>query len=297
MAIKIGKKSEEGSFKLYQGVAAFNVIAVNPNKEALSDITGKEVEEEPVYTGKDDNGNDFVRIVFWLKTNQESQVNNGIELTTSASFTLTKAQRVGQNSGKIQIIDKYGRTAWATPEEVNSKTIPQYKNGPANIDRDYRPACQGEEYLVDFLIQWLNIPNPANYKDGKWVMKNDPSDSEVSLNIAELFKGNVNEISELVAAASPYLVKGALGVRTTEDNKQYHQVFTRMFVKNAVTNYSKLDAAIADFKANGGAANVEYATTPLHEYKVEATDFASTDPLSAESPSTQASPWDNWGCN
>ena len=30
--IKIGKQSEEGSFKLYKGVAALNIIAVNPTK-------------------------------------------------------------------------------------------------------------------------------------------------------------------------------------------------------------------------------------------------------------------------
>ena len=39
MAIKIGKKSEENGFKMYQGVAAFNVVAVNPNKKVLCDLT------------------------------------------------------------------------------------------------------------------------------------------------------------------------------------------------------------------------------------------------------------------
>jgi len=36
---------------------------------------------------------------------------------------LTKDYRVGQTSGKCQIIDKFGRTAWATKEEVQSKAI------------------------------------------------------------------------------------------------------------------------------------------------------------------------------
>ena len=288
MAIKIGKKSEENGFKMYQGVAAFNVAAVNPNKKVLGDLTGRDIEEEPEYIGTDENGNQFVRVTFWLKTDPMAKVNNGIELLTSTSFTLVKAQRVGQSSGKIQVIDKYGRTAWATPEEVKNKEVPQYKNGPANIDHAYRAAFQGEESLVNFLISWLNIPNPAKYKDGKWVMNQNAGDSEIILNYAELFKGNVKELNELVSLASTYLVKAAVGIRTTDDNKQYHQVFNRMFLKNAATDYSRLDAEITNFKSNGGAPNTEYSVEPLHEYVVEATDFSADtnneDPFSSDLP-------------
>ena len=290
--IKIGKQSEEGSFKLYKGVAALNIIAVNPTKSEMEKITGRTMDNEPEYLGKDDNGNDTIRITFWAKTATDSKVNNGIEMTTSFSFVLTKKQRVGANSGKIQVIDKYGRTAWATKEDIASKSIPQYTNGPANIDKDYRPACDGEEYLVDFLIQWLNIPGPAVYKDGKWVMKEDPSDSEVSLAIGDLFKGNVKEIAELIKLAANYAVKAAVGIRTTDEGKQYQQVFTRKFVKNGVTDYSKLDAVIAEFKSNGGAPNTEYDCTPLHENVVEETKFKENTASEMPFDAPSSSPWD-----
>ena len=292
MAIKIGKQSEEVSFKLYKGVAAFNIVAVNPTKAEMEKLTGRTMDKEPEYIGKDDEDNDNIRVTFWAKTSPEAKVNNGIEMLTSFSYMLTKKQRVGSNSGKVQVIDKYGRTAWATKEDIASKSIPQYSSGPANIDKDYRPACDGEEYLIDFLIQWLNIPGPALYKEGKWVMKEDPSDSEVSLNLGELFKGNVKELAELVKLATNYAVKAVIGVRTTDEGKQYQQVFTRKFAKNAVTDYSKLDAAIAEFKANGGAANVDYDCTPLHENVVEETTFkeTTTSEMPFDAPST--SPWD-----
>ena len=292
MAIKIGKQSEEVSFKLYKGVAAFNIVAVNPTKAEMEKLTGRTMDKEPEYIGKDDEGNDNIRVTFWAKTSPEAKVNNGIEMLTSFSFMLNKKQRVGSNSGKVQVIDKYGRTAWATKEDIASKSIPQYSSGPANIDKDYRPACDGEEYLIDFLIQWLNIPGPALYKEGKWVMKEDPSDSEVSLNLGDLFKGNVKELAELVKLATNYAVKAVVGVRTTDEGKQYQQVFTRKFAKNAVTDYSKLDAAIAEFKANGGAANVDYDCTPLHENVVEETTFkeTTTSEMPFDAPST--SPWD-----
>lgn len=274
MAIKIGNKSEEGVYKLYKGIAALNVVAVNPNKAQLEKITGRSVDEEPVYLGKDDEGNDTVRVTVYAKTAPEAKVNNGIDLNVSFSFILTKATRVGQASGKTQIIDKFGRTAWATSTDLANKAIPVYASGPANIAPDYRPAARGEEALVNFLIKWLNIPAPANYKDGKWVMKDNTEDSEVSLNLNKLFAGDVSEISSLVEPAAEFAVKAAVGIRTTDDGKQYQAVFTREFAKNSVTDYSKLDAAIMEFKNAGGAPNTEFDCTHLHENVVESTVFA-----------------------
>lgn len=292
MAIKVGKESVEGVFKLYKGVAAFNIVAVNPTKKELEELQGRELDKDPEYKGKTDDGIDTMRVVFYAKTNPEAKVNNGIELLLPISFMLTKSTRVGQTSGKIQVIDKYGRTAWATKEELSSKTVPQYANGPANIDKNYRAIYQGEEQLVNFLIQWLNIPNPADYKDGKWVMKANPEDSEVDLNMEALFKGDVTELKDLIKLAPNFLVKAAVGIRTTDEGKQYQAVFTRMFVKNAVTNYSKLDAAITEFQSNGGAANVEYSVEPLHENTVEATKFEakeSTGEMPFDAP--EETPW------
>ena len=157
MAVKVGKESVEGSFKMYKGMAAFNIVAVNPTKAELEALTGRELENEPEYVGKTDEGKEQVRVVFYGKTAPDAKLNNGIEMLIPISFMLTKDYRVGQTSGKYQIIDKFGRTAWATKEEVQSKAIPQYTSGPANISADYRLAWQGEEFLTDFLIQWLYI--------------------------------------------------------------------------------------------------------------------------------------------
>lgn len=295
MAIKLGKESVEGAFKLYKGIGAFNIIAVNPNKKELEELQGRDIENEPEYKTKNDDGQDVMRVTFYAKTNPEAKVNNGIELMLPISFMLVKDKRVGQGSGKIQIVDKYGRFAWATQEDIDSKSIPMYKSGPANISKDYRLTYQGEESLVEFLKTWLNIPNPADYKDGQWVMKKDPSDSEVSLDMDALFKGNITELKDLVKLAASYMVKAAVGVKTTEEGKQYQAVFTRMFVKNAVTNYSKLDAAITDFQNNGGAKTTEYSVEPLHENVVEATQFApkteDTGDMPFETP-VGSTPWD-----
>lgn len=296
MAVKVGKESVEGSFKMYKGMAAFNIVAVNPTKAELEALTGRELENEPEYVGKTDEGKEQVRVVFYGKTAPDAKLNNGIEMLIPISFMLTKDYRVGQSSGKYQIIDKFGRTAWATKEEVQSKAIPQYTSGPANISADYRLAWQGEEFLIDFLIQWLNIPGPAVYKDKVWVMKENTDDSEVSLDMAALFKGDVKELKELVTLAAAYTVKGAVGIRTVDNEngtRQYQAVFTRKFAKNAVTDYSKIDAAITEFQNAGGAPGTEFSTQPLHENIVEATTFtpaAENDPLGvATAPAS--TPW------
>ena len=295
MAIKIGKQSEEGVFKLYKGIAAVKVLAVNPNKAELEKLTGRTYDEEPVYRGKDENGNETMRITFYTKTDVNAKVNGGIELNLPISFTLVKSRRVGQQSGKIQVIDKFGRTAWVTPAELEAHAVPTYASGPANIAPDYRPAVVGEEFLINFLIKWLNIPAPANYKDGKWIMKDNTEDSEVSINLAKVFAGDVSELAEVVNMAREYLVKGAVGIRTTDDGKQFQAMFIRDFAKNAVTDYSKLDAAITEFQRNGGAPNTVFDVNPLHENVVESTQFApSTAEVVGDMPDF-SSPWGQFG--
>lgn len=286
MAIKIGKKSEEGSFAMYKGVGSFNVVAINPNMAQLSELTGRDINNEPEYLSKTDEGIDQLRLSFYLKTDPTSELNSGIELLTNVSFTITKEQRIGMSSGKIQVIDKYGRTAWVTPEDLSAGNIPMYSNGPANISEGYRPVFNGEEYLVNFLIDWLNIPNPANYnsKTKAWTMKPDASDSEISLNFDKLFKGDVSELASLVDLAKLYAVKVAIGIRTVmkdDKTRQYQQAFNRFFAKNAVVNFDRIQEAIDSYQNNGGGKDSEFSTLPLHENKVQATSFegSSEDPL------------------
>lgn len=297
MAVKVGKESVEGNYALYKGVAALNILAVNPNKAELSELTGRDIEEEPQYVSQTEEGKAQVRVTFYARTNPESKINSDINLLIPISFILVKDFRIGQTSGKCQIIDKFGRTAWATKDDMQAKRVPVYPSGPANISADYRPAWQGEEFLIDFLIQWLNIPGPANYKDKKWVMKENTEDSEVSLNMDALFKGDVSELRELVNTAKAYTVKAAIGIRSVENEngvREYQAVFTRKFLKNAVTDYSKLDAAITEFQNAGGAPNTIFSTEPLHENVVEATEFIpealEADPLNAGGGSP-ATPW------
>ena len=64
MAVKVGKESVEGNYALYKGVAALNILAVNPNKAELSELTGRDIEEEPQYVSQTEEGKAQVRVTF-----------------------------------------------------------------------------------------------------------------------------------------------------------------------------------------------------------------------------------------
>lgn len=292
--IKIGKESVEGAFKLYKGIAAVNVLAVNPNKEAIKELTGREREEEPVYLGKTEEGKDQVYLDFYLKTNPEAPVNNGIEIPLTMRITITKDFRKSQG-GKVQVIDKYGNTAWATKEDYESKSIPVHSTGKkANITNEYRLAYQGEESLINFLRNWLNIPTSHNYVKGEWVLKDNLEECEINLDMDKLFKGNVSEIADVIKMAPNYLVKVVVGIQTNNEGREYQRVYTKSFLKNSITNYSKIDAEIASFQAAGGAPSTVFSVEPLHENVVTATSFKdnSTETPFDENTGEANTPWD-----
>lgn len=286
MAFATGKESTEGvGVKRYIGIAPVFVLGVNPTKEELSKFyDGATIEKDPEYIGVTEVGPEGgrktvsqVRLDFILKIDGEKA--NGINAVTKASFFVAQDYRFNRDQSKVQIIDKYGRTAWATSEEVKAKSIPQYANGPANIDADYRPAFIGEEELTEFIKSYLNIPNPMNYVNKVWVDK-DPAekvDSEARLDdIVNYFKGDVKELKRIVGFQPNNKVKVLLGVKTTDDNKQYQTVYTQMVLKNNATDYSRLSKEVQSRKDAGAYATTEFEICPVKEYNLEATDFTTS---------------------
>lgn len=295
MAISKGKESTEATdFKRYTGVASCLVKCVNPTKKEQETLYDTTLEKEPVYVSEVDiDGTKVpnVRITFAVQPITE---NMEIPLQTHSYF-LQKRFRYNKDKTKVQVIDKYGRTAWVTIDQCKNHEIPMYSNGPANLDRDYRPAYVGEEDLVDFIIKYLNIPSPMRYnrEEKKWYMVEHPEDSECRLDhIEDYFKGNFSEIKEIATLQPNNKVKILFGVRTSDEGKQYQATFTKMVLRNNVADYSNLDAAVQERKNAGAYSTTEFEVAPIHEYVVKSTpitDNNTTDPFST--PMT-SSPWD-----
>ena len=283
MAISKGKTSVDFEYKKYYGVAPVKVLAVNPNKKELEGIYNTEFENSPEYVGtttRDEKEIPQVRIDFVVKTVKDSC---GVELLNKLSFFLCNSPRYNKDKSKMQIIDKYGRTAWATPEEVKNKVVPTYKNGAANIDKDFRPAYIGEEDLIKFIITYLGIPRVDRYINGTWEKVDNPEECEARLeHISDYFKGDFSELKEAISFQPNNKVKVLFGVRSTEDNRQYQTIYPHFFLKSNTTKYDNLAADVQSRKNAGGYSNVDFFIGDLKEYAVEPTEFTQEQEVSED---------------
>lgn len=293
MAFAKGAESTEGAVvKKYIGVAPVFVLAVNPNKAELEKLYGRDLDNDPEYLGVvKDTDTKQVRLDFIIKTDETKC---GVEVLSKVVFFVQNEYFYNKDKSKVQVIDKYGRTAWVTIEQAKAQEIPMYSNGPANLDKDYRPAYRGEAELTDFIKNYLNIPNVMDYKKGSWVMKSNTEDSEARLEgIANYFKGDFSELKDILSLQPNNKVKVMFGVRSN-DGKEYQAVYTQMTLKNAVTDYSRLDKDLQERLSSGAYATTEFSVCNLKEYGVEATNFGEqgTDDLPFKAPDAgSASPW------
>ena len=135
------------------------------------------------------------------------------------------------------------------------------------------------------------------YVNNTWVMVDNPEDCEARLeNIAEYFKGNFKELKDVIALQPNNKVKVLFGVSTTDDNKQYQAVYNQMFLKNNITDYSKLDENLQGSKAAGAYPTTEFIVGDLKEYDVESTDLSNSgtsgDMPFPPSDNAGGTPWD-----
>lgn len=299
MAFAAGHESTEGNIvKRYIGVAPVFVLAVNPNKAELERLYDTELDNAPEYIGESEigqEGNKYkvpqVRLDFIVQTDSEKC---GIDMKSKVSFFLKKEVRYNKDKTKIQVINKYGETTWLPVENVKNGTVPE--NLSWFEAADFRPAYIGEEELTGFIKAYLNIPNKSyRKKNGEVVELKDKSEAEARLDqIENYFKGDFSELRNVISLQPKNKVKCMFGVKTTSDNKQYQAVYTQRFLKNNVTDYSKLDEEMQDRKINGAYPDTEFSVCDLREYTVDSTDFSTSTAVKDDLPEGDGetpSPW------
>ena len=292
MAISRGNASKEAQeFKRFIGVCPVFIKAVNPNKAEHEKLFNTTLEEAPVYVqDKEDNdGSSYknVRISVVLQPDVE-KIGFDMPLVTMPLF-ITNQKQHGANSGKYQVVDKYGRFAWATEAEISAKEIPTYSNGKkADISNDYRIAYVGEEDLTNFIRVFLCIPSITKWDNNEKCMVPNtdvkPEECECRLDIEtfeKFFKGDFSEIKDILGFQPTNKVKVCLGVRTDANGKLFQSVYTKKFISNAATNYSSLDKAlqadIAYATTHNKALSTEYSAKAVHEYSVTPTTFTASE--------------------
>ena len=300
MAIAKGSVATEPQVKRYKGIAALKIVALNPTRAEINKIYGSESSntEEPKYisTAKVKDKNDVeqecqqIRLTFYAKTDPKVACNNGIEAVIPFTIFLTKAYTFSKKDGvvRVQVIDKYGRTGWATEEELKSGAIPEYtiRKGEhagekikADIAEGYKPCYVGQDQLVKLLIALLNLPNPRVWDPDQKKFFLRPAeqlpDSECYLeHINEYFTGNIKEIKDALSYQPENAVKYCLGIRTATNGTQYQAVYLNCPMKFSDTRYTELTKALNDDKQFGRHPSEEYEAVPLHEVSLTATNYA-----------------------
>lgn len=295
MAVGKGRAAtEEVVARRLQGVAAGTIEAVNPDLKTIKELFPRsQATEEPKYVGtttiKNSKDADVevpqVRISLIFKTDPAISTNNGIDATLTIPIFLAKGYSYSHKNGitKVKVIDKYGRTGWATQEEIKTHAIPQYSNGPANIDKDYHPCFIGEDELVSLIIAYLGLPRPDVWDDDakKFIMKTKEEELAESVclldHVEDYFKGDLSEIREILAYQPDNRVKVILGIRTNNNGNQYQAAYTKQWMKLGTSNYKNVVKEIEDAEKAARDAGREPSTRfvvgPLEEVTLQATNY------------------------
>lgn len=298
LAIGKTQESTEG-FKKYIGVGSSFVVAVNPTKKEFEDIIGHEVANDPEYVVNTDNGKE-ARIRFMVKTDPKTC--NGIEIINPVMFTLRNAPAYNKDQSRVQVIDKYGNTTWANPEDAKAgKKLFSTTGKELKIDSSYRIACVGEADLIGFLKAYLCVGDAFNYVNDSWVKKENADDFLFSLeHVKDYFSGDFSEVKDAIALQPNNKVKLLYGVRTTDEGKQYQTIATRsgMVLYNSAGSKAlgKLEKDLVNAKNNGSYASTDFRIQELSEYSVEPTNFSSAPTTTTGGQGSEVSmgdmPWD-----
>lgn len=288
MAFKTAQSSESSaaSFDRYIGVAKCKILAVNPTAEELSKIYGREVTVQPYVNTVDRDGKKIkqVRLDFIVATNPDC----GVDTKTKVTFFVTNEVAYNGDKTKVEVIDKYGRTAWAPVEVAKAKGQIMYSNGPADIDKDYRPLYKGEKTLTMMIRKYLCLPDVRFFDSasGVWKNRNNMEDSEGVLDsVSAYFNGDFTELKEILNLVPNNEVRMMFGVRTTDDNKQYQQVYDRWFETAKAKEdsaLSRFQKSLSDEKARGAFQNSEFEACAIKIYvntPTPITPAATTDDL------------------
>ena len=295
------------TFDKYIGVALCHLEAVNPTAEELSKILGRESTVSEATSKVEVNAIDGtkkegkqVMLSFWFSFQNGDEkvfINHKVYLKSGVRFKTDKS--------KIQIVDGYGRFAWATIDEYKGNVIPMYtdKNTgqlkPANICKKYRAALDGEEELITAIIALLGLNKPSKKVGDTFVSLTDEELEQradefacgfEAEDIRKILEGNVKPIRDAINERNE--VKVILGVSHKESG-DWQDTYKYIYKKN-YNLISKVEADIKDSIAKGYSVS-EFLVDdhiPLEpiKYEVKATNLNSSKATASARPAASVEP-------
>jgi len=232
------EKQEYGG--LVTGMFKGIVRAINPTAEELAKLKGytlKDDAKEPVYTGTDKNGDDYVVFSFHIQSdapdsslwvNRQIRITNKFAQTKKGEFTFVNQTGAFSIAADIADVKEY----FLYFQDKNKNNVIDADGNP--IKKVYRKALIGEVDLYNFLTKWLygvNFWSPDNNVliDTKRVFTN------VNKFIKDEYQGALDEYAAFLKMSkeeqkvqpTPYAsdLVGLATVYTTDEGKNYQNVY------------------------------------------------------------------------
>ena len=143
-----------------------------------------------------------------------------------------------------------------------------------------------------FVKNYLGITDVDEYVDGTWRMKANPEDYTAGFNEMEKwFKEDVSEIKSAIAMMPDNYIKLLFGVRTTDEGKEYQDVFTRASQRFNTRKNTVIEKALTEAQNAGAYANTYFETCELKEYAPQPTNIAETVSNDDDLPFSDDDPW------
>lgn len=266
-----GEEIQEGR-KYYTGIQNFTVTAVNPSKEELEKLWGREIQFDPEYISKktvsDADGErevSQVRLDFYITSSGAEVIN------TKATFYISNTHHKSQTN-KLKVINAYGKDAWISEADIKAKQVPS--NMQWFDTNGMKVAKRGEVELIDFLKNLLNIAMNLD----KLVNKEDGYARVTPEEWADIFNGDYTMLRDLVKTTNNK-VGLALGVKTSSDNSLRQVVYTKKALRQFVLDSTKADKFkwiakdILEAQASGSLAQVDFGPVDysLREFTIQPT--------------------------
>lgn len=221
---------------IYIGVASVNIKSVNPNNDTLRkwgwDISTDAPEPEYFTTTEVDGKlvkRGRIRLLAQIQDLPEKPI-------VALDFRIRPDVQINKEGTKCKVIDNFGRTAWATKAEIQSKAIPHYTNGPASISTPYKPCHYGEDELLKFIFKYDNVTPLQVWVNGGWTNSSNPGRISFD-NWGTICEGNTREVVEMLSAMPENCVKVVLGVYTNPETNRSYQTFISQTYSGQKTSY------------------------------------------------------------
>lgn len=238
---------------LYTGVENFKVVAVNPTKDEIEAIYGREINFDPEYVSVDqvsdaDGEREAaqIRLDFYLSNEDDS-------ISTKIQFYVTDTHHKSE-SGKYRVINSFGRETWLDEDAIKTGQAPSNMSW-YNMD-GVKVAKRGETQVIAFLVNLLNLP----YKS------EDPTEQYARIDKeewAKIFTGDVTLLRNVIESTNNK-VGVLLGVKTSGEGKLSQTAFNRSTLRQYQKESKRSDKfkyllkELKNAKDNGAYGNVDF---------------------------------------